>query len=421
MFAKVLSKEEDTAAIAILDGQNRVVSWAYGGSDNLEDIKRYMRVSGGNNVIIITNSGSLFSKYSKMSLSASLTKDDIFLDVIHTDRNTGEIIQNLKEPKGKWQLYEPKESRFLIKNISIQKELGFNNSLSNHPILDRRRYYFTKENIMSDEQEVETNAVEEEKRLSPEELAFRDAIYQRRIVSEALRNGTLSCLPGEDGFADTKPVINIMDGNHYKGANLLFLKEHQKQNGCRTAEYISSSQMDMAHKDNPELFILKGKKGVSLHWSEHNDETGEWEPKHVRLFNISQTSKPGELKKWAEQYHVEYPKAGPLITCTSTEPKEYLGQFFAAVSLGGQFKASKEQANDFAKKMGDSLFEKTDKISEITHQPVTDPFKLSKITNVANDYCKDFIKELKASPQKLDQEQKLENQQKHEHKKSFTR
>ena len=290
------------------------------------------------------------------------------------------------------------------------------------------------------------NDVEKEK-LSPEEIAFQNAVYVRKVITDALMDpavvndknlsledktktlgqGNLSCLPGPDGLADTKPAVNLVNGTYYHGANMLYLKEHQKQNGYPSAEYLTFDQVSKAREEDKSIAIRAGEKGVSVNFSEFNDETNKWENKTVRLFNVAQTTKPQELKDWAEQKQVEKaeeriaylqsqygtsyqpPEAkqkgpGPEIACTSTEPEKYLGQYLAAVSMGGTFKASPEQAKEFAEKLHNSVYQKM----ENGH---TNPFKLSKISNEASKECKEVIKEMKMESKKLNQEQKLEQQQ----------
>jgi len=103
-------------------------------------------------------------------------------------------------------------------------------------------------------------------------------------------------------------------------------------------------------------------------------------------------------------------KAAPEIACTSTEPAKYLGQYFAAVSLGGKFKATSEQAAQFAQKMEESLYEKIG-VSQKTGEAITNPFKLSKICNEASQHCKETIKGVRMEARKAEQpEQKLEQQ-----------
>jgi len=273
---------------------------------------------------------------------------------------------------------------------------------------------------------------QENQQLSAREQAFLNMVHQRKVVMEAAKNGTLSCMPGADGYADTQPAKNMVSGKLYHGADLLFIKEHQKENGFPTGEYIPIGMLNSAKQDIPDLYIRKGERGVSINLSE---KIGEKEyDRNVRLFNVAQVNKPAALKQWVEQQHqkereeyIEYgrtqygskwqppePKqkdAGPDVICTSTEPAKYLGQYLAAVSLGSKFKVSPEQAAEFAKNMEAVVYEKVG-VSQKTGDPVTNPFSLAKISNEANQHCKDAIKDARIEAQKLEQpEQKLEQQQ----------
>ena len=304
------------------------------------------------------------------------------------------------------------------------------------PPLERRNIN-SKEHIMSDEYRDESDYdYEKEKGLllteeqvlgdegqkrDPKREAVLNALHQRKVVADAMKAGTLSCLPGEDGFADTQPAIRLAASKLYHGENLLFLKEHQKENGFPTAEYLTAGQIDKAHKDNPDIFIRKGQKGVSIYVSEKNEETNEWENKSYRLFNVAQTTKPAAIKEWIQKEKLEYlqsqygsnyqlsePKQkgpGPEIVCSSTEPKEYLGQYFAAVSMGGKFNASPEQAAEFSQKMEEKLFERFEKFGGHTN-----PFSLSDICREANSYCKDFIKDFGMNARKAEQQQQEQTQ-----------
>jgi hypothetical protein len=222
---------------------------------------------------------------------------------------------------------------------------------------------------------------------------------------------------------------------------MLYLKDFAAKNGFPSAEYVTSEQMERAHKDNPELAVRKGQHGVSLYVSEQKEGSNQYETKHIRVFNVAQTTKPWELKAWAEQKqqeniqeHIEFLQQQyganfvppeqkqrtpnpPAISCSSTEPEKYLGQYLAAVSMGSQFKASPEQAKEFAQKMEDRLFEKVG-ISQKTGNEITNPFSLSKISNEASAYCKQYMSELKQELKKQNQFQKPEQEQKQEHKQS---
>ena len=463
MFKKVLSTKEDVNAFSVLDNNLRVVSWLYGDSDNVINIKKYMRAVGGNSIISLTNNESFFKKYSDISESAFRTEYDIFKEIVLVSRDTGELeksfflerykyaIQNNINPEkyetGKWQEYQPLNIYFLINNQSIQNELGSINTKSDTNTVSETENKYTKEKNMSDQLEDLS-----ENTRDPKEEAFLNIIHQRKVITDAMKEGTLSCLPGTDGYADTKPAINLVNGTNYHGSNLLYLKEHQRQKEFPTAEYATFDQIKAA-----DCFIRQGEKGVSLYISEKN-ENDKWESKNIRLFNIAQTDKPWQMKEYAEkkqqeeqdkklayfksQYGENYQfpesrKKGPApdIVCTSTDPEKYLGQYLAAVSMGSNFKASKEQAKEFTEKMEASLYEKIvinkeqaqneeqtkdmDKGNDLTgnletelqNKGHTNPFKLSKISNEASAYCKKFMTELNIESRKQNQEQKIEQQQ----------
>jgi hypothetical protein len=247
---------------------------------------------------------------------------------------------------------------------------------------------------------------EEQRDLDPKERAFLAQLHQRKVVADALKAGTLSCLPGADGYADTEPARNVTTGTQYHGATLLQLKEFQKEHGFPTGEFVT---FDAASKAG--VPIRKGENGVTITFSGKN-ESGEWENKTARLFNIAQTASPNALRKWAaaeqeaylksqygEQYQAPVPprKEGPEITCSSTEPEKYLGQYLAAVSMGSKFKVSPEQKAEFGRNFEEALFKKM----ENGH---SNPFTLSRICNAAGEYCKDVIKEVRRE-QRRDNEQ----------------
>ncbi|GMO25850.1 MAG: hypothetical protein Pg6A_13160 [Termitinemataceae bacterium] len=259
---------------------------------------------------------------------------------------------------------------------------------------------------------------------TPEERAFLTAVHQRKVIAEALKSGSLSCLPGADGYADTAPAVNIANGTRYHGANLLQLKEHQKQNGFPSAEYVTKDALEKSGVP------LKPKQnGIDISFGVKNEETGKRENKFITLYNIGQSQNPEQLKAWGAaqieekiQDKMDYLKqrygnapqpherkegqSAPEISPKSAEPEKYLGAYLAAVSMGGKFKPSSEQAAEFSKNFEASLFQK----GQNGH---TDPFKLSKICNAASEHCKEVIKEVRQG-QRREQTQ----QQKIEHTKS---
>jgi len=337
------------------------------------------------------------------------------------------------------------------------------------PPLERRNNN-SKENIMSDERSYDSaddylaelkttvplaSGQQEESKLSPKEEAFREAVinatFQRKVIADAIKNGTLACLPGADGYADTTPAVNIMTPQKpYHAEAQLFLKAFQKQeqNGFPTAEYVTYHQIDKCRESGVDVYVCQGQKGVSLLISEKKEETDDWETKKIRLFNVAQLNSPKLIKDWAEkqiaeqakkdleykqrQYGSGYkpPEAKPKepgseIVCSSTEPEKYLGQYLAAVSMGSKFKVSPEQSAEFSEKMVKALYvpmeprrnEQTGEIkkppmNKKTGEPITDCFSLEKISRAANKECKEFIRDLRIAAQKQEQpEQKQEQTQ----------
>ena len=432
MFKSILSREKDVAAYAILDGSHRVVSWIYDDNCRIADLKNYMRASGGAKVIGLTNSDFLYRQCCSEAIEAYGTKEDIFLDVIKTDRKSGLIKDHLFDVMragGDWQRHERQKIKLLINNQIPESEIKTENIHSNKEtsgqLLNsprKRRDKNHKEHIMP-----ELNEGAKREYSDAEEAALRQAIHQRKIINTALKNGTLSCLPKADGYADTAPAVNLESGKVYHGANLLYLKEHQKQIGAPDAEYVTTDQLEKAKREISGLDLKEGQKGVTIHFSEQLKDGDEYENKSFVLVNVAQTTMPEVLKEWAVQRHQKRvqehedykrtqdgdfyrppePKQkgqGADIICKSTEPVEYLGQYFAAVSMGNKFKVNPEQAKEFTDKMQTSLFEKME--NGYTH-----PFKLQMITNRASVHCKELMKQIRAETRKVNQEQKLDQQQ----------
>jgi hypothetical protein len=328
---------------------------------------------------------------------------------------------NYRDKKNYNSFIESEKNEISMSDNSIQKQ---GEKISRREIKNIN----SKENFMSNERTFRPSLDAGEKNARDE--AFMNALNQRKNISNALQSGTLSCLPGADGYADTTPAVNLVSGNNYHGANMLYLKDHQKQNGFPTAEYVSVDQIAKAAKDNPDLAVKRREKSVFIHWQEKNEETDSYENKSVRLFNVAQTSDPEKLKtyfsekkqeeyqQWLEKKQLDQPgyqppepkqkESGPdNITCTGTEPEKYLGQYFAAVSIGSKFKATPEQAVEFSQKLETLMYDKM----ENGH---TNPFKLSQICNNASQYCKEVTKEIRIAARNEEYHQKLEQEQKQE-------
>jgi DNA repair protein RadC len=155
MFKKVLSdSDEDTVVHAVLDNRNRVVSWAYGETNYTNEIKDYMRISGGKTVITITNSESLFEEYCFKANNALNSKHDIFLDIVLVNRETGNLrLSHAKSESyfgGNWQLNEAKELKYVVKNFALQHEKKLSQA-PNPPLSRGEAINVRKERSMSDE------------------------------------------------------------------------------------------------------------------------------------------------------------------------------------------------------------------------------------------------------------------------------
>jgi hypothetical protein len=246
--------------------------------------------------------------------------------------------------------------------------------------------------------------------INKDDLAIISAKSDRKRFINALDTGTLACLPDQNGFADTKPAVNVVNNTIYRGSGQLLLKVFQRQNGFPTAEYCTFDQIEKANNFSGEkkAFLMKGSKGISLNFLIAGEQ------KSIRLFNIAQVRNPEIVRsyadhlalvkenylhqKYGDQYH---PKAntvsGLAISCTSSEPSEYMGQYLAALSLGRQFRATAEQGAEFTAKTKDFIFER----NEAGH---INPFNLNRLGSRASHYCKDIIPQL-ANPDPASREQ----------------
>lgn len=253
--------------------------------------------------------------------------------------------------------------------------------------------------------------------MSPEDqknLEIAKAKGDRNRIAQALKEGTLCCIPDESGYADTDAARNIVTGTKYRGASMLLLKQFAKENNYPTAEYVSFESLSLMNDKlnlggTDRISLPKGSKGFTITYSKEteNPETGEktFSPEHIRLFNVAclrNAEKVKEFEVIQKHERQEFVKAqlasqgknfAPRpsensteeIVCSSVKPEEYLGQYFAAVSLGAKFKATKEQSEEFAKNAVDFLYEK----SRENH---INPFNLSILSRNANAYCKNFLK-----------------------------
>jgi hypothetical protein len=235
--------------------------------------------------------------------------------------------------------------------------------------------------------------------VSQNDLAIISAKHDRKQFIAALDSGALACLPGKNGYADTQPARNAVNRTTYRGSSQLLLKIFQKQNGFPTAEYCTFDQVEKAANYTGErTHLIKGSKGITLNFQINGEQ------KSVRLFNIAQVNNPEMIRAYAdhlsqnretylrEKYGDQYrpgkePAKGPAITCSSSDPDVYLGQYLTAVSLERPFKVSRQQAAEFTQKTKDFIFER----NEAGH---INPFNLNRLGSKASSYCKEMIPEI---------------------------
>ncbi|MDR0639669.1 MAG: ArdC family protein [Spirochaetaceae bacterium] len=232
--------------------------------------------------------------------------------------------------------------------------------------------------------------------VSQNDLAIISAKHDRKQFIAALDTGALSCLPGKNGLADTQPARNAVNRTTYRGSSQLLLKIFQKQNGFPTAKYCTFDQVQKAAAfTGQRSYLKKGSKGITLNFQINGEQ------KSVRLFNITQVNNPEVVHAYAEhlsQNREEYFKQkygdryrpgekqakGPAIICSSSDPDVYLGQYLTAISLERPFRASPQQAAEFAQNTKDFIFER----NEAGH---INPFNLNRLGSKASNYCKQMI------------------------------
>jgi hypothetical protein len=361
-----------------------------------------------------------------------------FLEKTHEEEKILYIKSKGSELWGQLQLLPRHNPKPSMKSIQTKEDIVklYYNQVSNPVRMSGDN--IVKGKSMANEFEHDDEEMENDKTQDPRKRALYHAVDQQKAVSDALKNGTLCCLPGADGYADTQPAKNLLSDRIYHGATQLAVKAHQIEGGFPTGEYITYDLYTKMKETNPDLIIRKGQNGVTINYSERNDAADKYEEKFARLLNVAQFNKPDKVKELIEQNkqekHEEYiadqkrqygskwqpsekkeQEAGAEIVCSSTEPAKYLGQYLAAISTNGKFKVSPEQAKEFSEKLDAVL--SAPHISKETGQPLCNKegipypgaFNLSNLSREANKECVAFKTQMRMEAQKLNQpEQKLE-------------
>ena len=234
----------------------------------------------------------------------------------------------------------------------------------------------------------------------------------RKLLTQRAQAGTLCCLPDANGNIDTTAVKNPVTGYTLTGLNQILAKQFVKDNNAPTPECVTFEQVQAAGTR-----LLAGIHGFSTITLDKNNELSS-----TRYFSPAQTVNPEKIaelvalnqEKRAQYKEARLERAAQLqtergggsagfygvhtgtfqrarpeiseITCTSVTPAGYIGQYLAAVASGAKFSATKEQAAKFAENLEHTLYER----NENGH---TNPFKLIKISNEANQICKETLKQ----------------------------
>lgn len=241
-----------------------------------------------------------------------------------------------------------------------------------------------------------------------------NAKTNRKHFMNALEDGSLACLPQLAGKADVSNVINIVNGTKYKGMTTLLLKNFSKINGYPTNEYMTMQQLEMVNMEkqfdwNHRLRIRKGEHGIKIDFSvpKHDEngnevkdpETGKTVNEKItaKLFNIAQIENPEKLVEWAKEqaearYEYAKEKAGDkwrepkqnldkvreVVNATSSEPAQYLAEYFDAMERGKDFTASKEIVDGFKAKTKEYVYE------GLERKPHVNPYRLNMLGYESN-------------------------------------
>ena len=285
---------------------------------------------------------------------------------------------------------------------------------------------------------------------SQNDPSISNAKANRKNFMDALEAGSLACLPGADGKTDVSDVKNVVNGTKYKGITTLLLKNFSKINGYPTNEYMTVQQLDKVNMEknipwNDRLRIKKGEHGINIDFSvpkrdekgnEIKDpETGKTVNEKItaKLFNIAQVENPEKLVVWAKEqaqarYEYAKEKAGDkwheknpdkvreVVNATSSDPAQYLAEYFDAMEKGKDFAVSKEIAEEFKAKTKEFVWERKEGEER---KPHVNPYRLNMIGYEANKKLHE-MKQARSTAirEKYAQEKYEEKQKNHQIKKS---
>lgn len=287
-----------------------------------------------------------------------------------------------------------------------------------------------------------TDAVEAAAKSVQTDPSVTNAKTNRKHFMDALENGTLACLPGTDGKADVSDVKNVVNDTKYKGMTTLYLKNFSKLRGFPTNEYMTVQQLNKVNMEkqipwNERLKIKKGEHGINLDFSvpkrdEKGNEVKDPETGKVvnekitaKLFNIAQVENSEKLVEWAKEqsekryeyakaqagdkWHEPNPeKAREVVNATSSEPAQYLAEYFDAMERGKDFTASKEIVDGFKTKTKEFVWERKEGEERKLH---VNPYRLNMLGFEANKKLNEMKQERRDAYAQKSYEEKLKNHQ----------
>lgn len=287
-----------------------------------------------------------------------------------------------------------------------------------------------------------SDAVEVAAKSLQNDPSVTNAKVNRKYFMDALEDGSLACLPQSSGKADISDVKNVVNGTKYKGMTTLFLKNFSKIKGYPTNEYMTVQQLDKVNMEkqlgwNDRLRIKKGEHGINIDFSVPKyDENGNKvkdsatgktvnEKVTAKLFNIAQVENSEKLVEWAkEQAEARYEyakekagdkwhepnsnKAREVVNATSSDPAQYLAEYFDAMEKGKDFTASKEIIDEFKTKTKEYVWERKEGEERKSH---VNPYRLNMLGYETNKKLNEIKEKIRENYAKKSYEEKLKNYQ----------
>lgn len=287
-----------------------------------------------------------------------------------------------------------------------------------------------------------SDAVEVAAKSLQNDPSVTNAKVNRKYFMDALEDGSLACLPQSSGKADISDVKNVVNGTKYKGMTTLFLKNFSKIKGYPTNEYMTVQQLDKVNMEkqlgwNDRLRIKKGEHGINIDFSVPKyDENGNKvkdsatgktvnEKVTAKLFNIAQVENSEKLVEWAkEQAEARYEyakekagdkwhepnsnKAREVVNATSSDPAQYLAEYFDAMEKCKDFTASKEIIDEFKTKTKEYVWERKEGEERKSH---VNPYRLNMLGYETNKKLNEMKEKIRENYAKKSYEEKLKNYQ----------